>query len=51
MRDALANEAHAQVVNFATADAAAAYAAFAQRQEPSFTGRWALSRFNQEQSE
>ncbi|MGO9383131.1 MAG: enoyl-CoA hydratase/isomerase family protein [Mycobacterium sp.] len=44
MRDALANEARAQIGNFATADAAAAYAAFAQRREPSFTGRWALSR-------
>jgi enoyl-CoA hydratase/carnithine racemase len=44
LRDALANEARAQVGNFATADAAAAYAAFAQRLEPSFTGRWALSR-------
>ncbi|HXA89653.1 MAG TPA: enoyl-CoA hydratase-related protein [Mycobacterium sp.] len=43
LRDALANEARAQVVNFATADARAAYAAFAQRREPSFTGRWALS--------
>jgi enoyl-CoA hydratase/carnithine racemase len=51
LRDALANEARAQVVNFATADAAAAYAAFAQRREPSFTGRWALSRSDQEQSE
>jgi enoyl-CoA hydratase/carnithine racemase len=51
MHDALANEARAQVVNFATADAAAAYAAFAQRREPSFTGRWALSRSDQEQSE
>lgn len=44
MRDALANEARAQIGNFATADAAAAYAAFAQRREPSFTGRWALSK-------
>ena len=44
LRDALANEARAQGVNFATADAAAAYAAFAQRREPSFTGRWALSK-------
>ena len=42
MRDALANEARAQVGNFATADAPAAYAAFAERREPSFTGRWAL---------
>ncbi|MCV7261088.1 enoyl-CoA hydratase/isomerase family protein [Mycobacterium shimoidei] len=44
LRDALANEARAQVVNFATADAAEAYAAFADRREPSFTGRWAVSR-------
>ena len=44
LRDALANEARAQGVNFATADAAAAYAAFAERREPSFTGRWALAR-------
>jgi enoyl-CoA hydratase/carnithine racemase len=44
LRDALANEARAQVGNFATADARIAYAAFAQRREPSFTGRWALSK-------
>ena len=44
LRDALANEARAQVVNFATADARAAYAAFAERRKPAFTGRWALSR-------
>ena len=44
LRDALANEARAQVVNFATADSAAAYAAFKHRREPSFTGRWALSK-------
>jgi enoyl-CoA hydratase/carnithine racemase len=42
MRDALANEARAQIGNFATADAATAYAAFAERTEPSFTGRWAV---------
>lgn len=48
LRDALANEARAQAVNFATADAADAYAAFAQRREPSFTGRWALSRSDQQ---
>ena len=51
MRDALANEARAQVGNFATADAAAAYAAFAQRREPSFTGRWAVPRSDNEQTE
>jgi enoyl-CoA hydratase/carnithine racemase len=48
MRDALANEARAQVGNFATADAAAAYAAFSERREPSFTGRWALSKSDKE---
>jgi len=42
LRDALANEARAQVVNFATADAAEAYAAFATKREPTFTGRWAV---------
>lgn len=47
LRDALANEARAQVVNFATADAREAYAAFAERREPSFTGRWAVSRSEQ----
>jgi enoyl-CoA hydratase/carnithine racemase len=52
LRDALANEARAQVGNFATADAAAAYAAFAERKEPLFTGRWVLSKSEQsEQSE
>jgi enoyl-CoA hydratase/carnithine racemase len=43
LRDALASEARAQVGNFATTDAAIAYAAFAERTEPSFTGRWAIS--------
>jgi enoyl-CoA hydratase/carnithine racemase len=51
LRDALANEARAQAVNFATTDAAAAYAAFAERREPSFTGRWALSKSEQDRSE
>ena len=51
LRDALANEARAQVGNFATADAALAYAAFAPRRQPSFTGRWAPSRSGEEQSE
>jgi enoyl-CoA hydratase/carnithine racemase len=51
LRDALANEARAQIGNFATADSAAAYAAFAERREPSFTGRWALSKSDDEQSE
>ncbi len=44
LRDALANEARAQVGNFATADARAAYAAFAQKRDPSFTGQWLLSK-------
>lgn len=48
LRDAVANEARAQVGNFATADAAAAYAAFAERREPSFTGRWSLSNSDEE---
>jgi enoyl-CoA hydratase/carnithine racemase len=51
LRDALANEARAQIGNFATADSAAAYAAFKERREPSFTGRWALSRSDRDQSE
>lgn len=42
LRDALANEARAQPVNFATADAPEAYAAFAEKREPLFTGRWRL---------
>ena len=48
LREALANEARAQVGNFATADLVAAYAAFKERREPSFTGRWALSRSDKE---
>src|ERR1700761_7677931 len=51
MRDALANEARAQSRNFATTDATAAYAAFAERREPTFTGRWALSKSSQEDQE
>jgi enoyl-CoA hydratase/carnithine racemase len=51
LRDALGNEARAQAVNFATTDAAAAYAAFAERREPSFTGRWALSKSDPDRSE
>jgi enoyl-CoA hydratase/carnithine racemase len=48
LRDALANEARAQIGNFATVDAAAAYAAFSERREPSFTGRWALAKSDEE---
>jgi hypothetical protein len=39
---ALANEARAQPGNFVTADSGEAYAAFAAKREPSFTGQWAL---------
>lgn len=40
--DALANEARAQAVNHATADAAIARAAFAAKTEPEFTGEWGV---------
>ncbi|MGV9408610.1 enoyl-CoA hydratase/isomerase family protein [Nocardia sp. NPDC003693] len=43
-RDALAAEARAQGINFATADAPEAYEAFAQRREPRFTGHWTAPR-------
>ncbi len=42
LREALANEARAQPTNFATADSTEAYAAFAQKRDPEFTGRWAV---------
>ncbi|MDI3387979.1 hypothetical protein QIS99_17490 [Streptomyces sp. B-S-A8] len=42
LRDALASEARAQSVNFATADAPAALAAFREKGEPVFTGEWAV---------
>ncbi|MBP2366236.1 enoyl-CoA hydratase/isomerase family protein [Pseudonocardia parietis] len=42
MRDALASEARTQSVNFATADASAAFAAFNEKREPEFTGEWAV---------
>ncbi|WP_245883380.1 enoyl-CoA hydratase/isomerase family protein [Streptomyces hyaluromycini] len=44
LRDALANEARAQAVNFATADVREAFTAFADKREPLFTGRWAVPR-------
>jgi enoyl-CoA hydratase/carnithine racemase len=47
MRDALANEARAQAGNFATLDSAEAYAAFAAKRDPSFTGQWAINRAEQ----
>jgi 2-(1,2-epoxy-1,2-dihydrophenyl)acetyl-CoA isomerase len=40
--EAVANEARAQPGNFATADSIEAYAAFAEKREPAFTGRWAV---------
>jgi 2-(1,2-epoxy-1,2-dihydrophenyl)acetyl-CoA isomerase len=42
LREALANEARAQPGNFATADSAEAYAAFAAKRDPEFGGRWAV---------
>lgn len=41
LREALANEARAQPGNFATVDSSEAYAAFAGKREPEFTGEWA----------
>lgn len=40
LREALANEARAQPGNFATADSTEAYAAFAEKRDPVFTGEW-----------
>lgn len=48
LRDALANESRAQGVNFATADVSEAFAAFAEKREPSFDGRWAVPGTSQE---
>jgi enoyl-CoA hydratase/carnithine racemase len=42
MRDALASEARTQTINFATADAPAAFAAFNEKREAFFTGEWAI---------
>lgn len=42
MRDALAAEARAQTINFATADAPAAFRAFNEKRDPTFTGEWAV---------
>jgi 2-(1,2-epoxy-1,2-dihydrophenyl)acetyl-CoA isomerase len=44
LREALANEARAQPGNFATADSMEAYAAFAEKRDAAFTGRWAVTR-------
>ncbi|KWX66959.1 enoyl-CoA hydratase/isomerase family protein [Mycobacterium sp. NAZ190054] len=50
LREALANEARAQPGNFATADSTEAYAAFAAKRDPEFTGAWALYDRVEEQS-
>jgi len=42
LREALVNEARVQPGNFATEDSTEAYAAFAQKREAAFTGRWAI---------
>ena len=42
LAQALANEARAQPGNFATADSGEAYAAFAAKRQPEFTGQWAV---------
>ncbi|NDZ96120.1 enoyl-CoA hydratase [Streptomyces sp. SID6673] len=42
LHEALARESRAQVINFGTSDAGTAYAAFAQKKQPAFTGRWAV---------
>ncbi|WP_067680367.1 enoyl-CoA hydratase/isomerase family protein [Nocardia miyunensis] len=44
LREALAGEATAQGLNFATADAPEALAAFAEKREAQFTGRWTVHR-------
>lgn len=49
LREALANEARAQPGNFATADSAEAYAAFAAKRDPEFSGAWALYEQPEEQ--
>lgn len=44
MRDVLASEVRAQATNLATADASEAFAAFKEKRDARFTGRWALDR-------
>jgi enoyl-CoA hydratase/carnithine racemase len=48
LREALGNEARAQPGNFATADSAEAYAAFAAKRDAEFTGEWLLTRKDQD---
>ncbi|MGR3874958.1 enoyl-CoA hydratase/isomerase family protein [Streptomyces graminifolii] len=42
LREALAGEARAQAMNFATADVPEAYAAFTEKRPPHYTGSWAV---------
>ncbi len=42
MREALANEARAQVINFATEDAPEAAVAFTEKRDARFTGKWGV---------
>jgi len=42
LREALASEARTQAVNFATADAPEAFAAFTEKRDPHFTGEWSI---------
>ena len=42
LREALASEARTQAVNFATADAPEAFAAFTEKRDPDFTGEWSI---------
>lgn len=42
LRETLASEARTQAVNFATADAPEAFAAFTEKREPDFTGEWSI---------
>ncbi|MEU0741222.1 enoyl-CoA hydratase-related protein [Streptomyces sp. NPDC006134] len=51
LREALAGEARAQAVNFATADVREAYAAFAGRRDAHFTGGWAVPAATAQRSE
>ncbi len=42
-RDSLDNEARAQAINYATADAPSAFRAFREKTEVEFTGKWSIS--------
>jgi 2-(1,2-epoxy-1,2-dihydrophenyl)acetyl-CoA isomerase len=51
LAEALANEARAQPGNFATSDSGEAYAAFAAKREPEFTGAWAVLEAGQDKEQ